>query len=469
MSINNNWDLKDINKVHFIGIGGIGMSALAFTLLARGKQVSGSDKKSSDITDKLKLEGAIVFFDHQAENVEGVDLIVISTAIEKSNPEILRAEELNIPVCHRSDILNCFLRSHKSIAVTGTHGKTSTSAMLAQVLHEAKLNPTALIGGQVLEFGSNVLPGTGEYLVAEVDESDQSIHKLSANYAIITNLETDHLDHYKDLDEIITVMKQFIDNIPQDGKLIVCKDSYGNNKLIENCPREVITYSLMDESADYRANEVMLSESSSKFNVYYKNKFYGEYRIPIGGIHYIANSLSVIATSNLLGIDKEVVKIALANYKGVKRRFEIIADIEGTLIIDDYAHHPTEIKATLASASLYQRPTTVAFQPHRYSRTKGLLEDFSKSFELADRVIITDIYSAGEHAEDYDVTSEDLVALIKKKSPNKEVYYIKNLEDISAFLGKNRRHNELILTMGAGTITNLSQMLTSDFLLPSAC
>lgn len=469
MSINGNWELKNINKVHFIGIGGIGMSALAFTLLSQGKDVSGSDKKASNITQKLKEQGAEVYFDHKASNVEGTDLIVISTAIEKNNPEIIRATELNIPICHRSDILNCFLRSHKSIAVTGTHGKTSTSAMMTQVLHEAKLNPTALIGGQVLEFGSNVLPGTGEYLVAEVDESDQSIHKLSANYAIITNLETDHLDHYKDLDEIISVMNKFIDNLPEDGKLIICKDSYGNNRLIENCPREVITYSLMDESADYRAVDVLLSQSGSKFKVYHKGEFFAEYYIPISGIHYIANSLSVIACSELLGLDRDVVKKALSNYKGVKRRFEIIADIEGTLIIDDYAHHPTEIKATLASASLYKRPTTVAFQPHRYSRTKGLLEDFSKSFELADRVIITDIYSAGEHEEDYGVNSQDLVDLIKLKSPQKEVYYIKELEDISRFLNNNRRSNELILTMGAGTITNLSQMLSSNFLLPSAC
>jgi UDP-N-acetylmuramate--alanine ligase len=469
MSINNNTDLKGINKIHFIGIGGIGMSALAFSLLSQGKKVSGSDKKSSNITDKLISSGANVYFEHKAENVNDVDLIVLSTAIEKTNPELLRAEELNIPVCHRSDILNYFLRSHISVAVTGTHGKTSTSAMMSQVLYEADLNPTALVGGQVIEFGSNVLPGTGKYLVAEVDESDQSIHKLSANYAIITNLETDHLDHYKDLDEIIEVMNKFINNIPNDGKLIICKDSYGNNRLIENCPREVISYSLMDETADYRATDVSLSKTGSKFKVLYKNEFFGEFNLPISGIHYIANALSVIACCSLLGLDKETIKKSLANYKGVKRRFEIVADIDGTLIIDDYAHHPTEIKATLASASLYKRPTTVVFQPHRFSRTKGLLEDFSKSFELADRVIIADIYGAGEHQEDYNISSQDLVNLIKQKSPQKEVYYIKDLESISKFLYENRINNEIILTMGAGTITNLSRMISSDFLLPNAC
>lgn len=462
-------DIENKNKIHFVGIGGIGMSALAFSLLAQGKKVSGSDKKSSNITDKLIDAGAEVYFSHEAENVINSDLIVLSTAINDTNPEILKAKELNIPICHRSDVLNYFLRSHISVAVTGTHGKTSTSAMMSQVLFEADLNPMALVGGQIIEYGSNVLPGTGKYLVAEVDESDQSIHKLSANYAIITNLETDHLDHYKDLDEIIEVMNKFINNLPDDGKLIVCKDSYGNNRLIENCPREVITYSLMDDSADYLATEVTLSKSGAKFKVLNKGEFFGEYNLPISGLHYVANALSIIACSSLLGLSKETVKNSLANYKGVKRRFEIIADIDGTLIIDDYAHHPTEIKATLSSASLYQRPTTVAFQPHRFSRTKGLLEDFSKSFELADRVIIADIYGAGELQEDFNISSEDLVKLIKEKSPDKEVYYIKELEEICKFLNNNRRSNELILTMGAGTITNLSRMISNDFLLPNAC
>lgn len=462
-------NLKDLKKAHFIGIGGIGMSALAFTLLSLGKEVSGSDSKKSNITDKLSEMGAEIHIGHQQSNIADVDAVIISTAIEKNNPELIRAKELNIPVFHRADLLNAFLRSHKSIAVTGTHGKTSTSAMVSQVLYEADFKPAALVGGQIIQFDSNVLSGSGNYLVAEVDESDQSIHKLSANYAIITNLETDHLDHYKDLEEIISVMKTFIRNLPEDGKVIICKDSYGNNRLIENCEREVITYSIMDETADYKATDVVLSKSGAKFKVLYKGIVLGEFSIPISGLHYVANALSVIACSMLLGIDIATIKTALMNYKGVKRRFETIADIDGTLIIDDYAHHPTEIKATLSSASLFQRPVTVAFQPHRYSRTIGLLDDFSKSFELADRVIITDIYGAGEHPEDFDVSSEQLANLIKQRAPQKEVYYLKTLEDICQFLGKNRIDNEIILTMGAGTITNLSRMLSNSFYLPKAC
>ncbi len=469
-TINNIINIQNFRKIHFIGIGGIGMSALAFSLLSKGKLVTGSDKKSSNIIDKLRVSGAEVFIGHEESNLSpDTDIVVVSTAIDKDNPEIQKAFRNNILVCHRADILNYFLRSHTSIAVTGTHGKTSTSALMSQVLYEANFKPTALIGGQLIQFDSNVLPGESNYLVAEVDESDQSIHKLSANYAIITNLETDHLDHYKDLEEIISVMKKFINNIPEDGKLIVCKDSYGNNRLIENCSKEVITYSLIDDSATYRATDVILSKSGSKFKVLYKGNLFGEFYIPISGLHYVSNALSVIACSTLLGIDTETIRTALGNYKGVKRRFEIIADIDGTLIIDDYAHHPTEIKATLSSASLYQRPTTVAFQPHRYSRTKGLLDDFSKAFDLANRIIITEIYSAGENQEQYNVSSLDLVKLIKERSPNKEVYYFKELEEIASFLEKNRINNELILTMGAGTITNLSKMLSNSFCMPRAC
>jgi UDP-N-acetylmuramate--alanine ligase len=469
-TINNMISLDDLNRVHFIGIGGIGMSALAFSLLHKGKRVTGSDKKTSNIVDKLRAAGAEVFIEHNELNLPlDTDIVVVSTAINKNNPELLRAQANNIQVFHRADLLNFFLRNHTSIAVTGTHGKTSTSALMAQVLYEANLKPTALIGGQIIQFDSNVLPGSGDYLVAEVDESDQSIHKLTANYAIITNLETDHLDHYKDLDEIISVMKKFISNLPEDGKLIICKDSYGNNKLVEDYKKELITYSLIDETANYRATDVILSNNGSKFKVLFNNEFFGEFYMPVSGLHYVSNAISVIACSTLLGISIDVIRTALANYKGVKRRFEIIADVEGTLIIDDYAHHPTEIKATLSSASLFQRPTTVAFQPHRFSRTKGLLEDFSKSFDLANRVIITDIYGAGEIAEDYNVSSEDLVRLIKERSPNKEIYYLKSLEDILEFLEKNRIKNELILTMGAGTITNLSGMLSHNFCLPKAC
>lgn len=468
--IDNHVNLANIYNVHFIGIGGIGMSALAFKLLSQGKNITGSDKKASCIIEKLEELGAKVSIDHRRDNLpSNTDLVVVSTAIDDSNPEIAKAKELNIPICHRSDILNAFLRSHTSVAVTGTHGKTSTSAMMSQMLYEANYNPTALVGGQIIEFGTNSLQGSSQYLVAEVDESDQSIHKLSANYAIITNLETDHLDHYKNLEEIISVMRQFLDNLPQDSKLIICKDSYGNNKLIENYTKDVITYSIMqDSNATYEATEINLTKTGSKFKVLYKNNLLGEFFIPVSGMHYVSNALSVIACSILLGLTIEQIQKGLANYKGVKRRFEIVADIDGTMIVDDYAHHPTEIKATLASASLYNKTTTVAFQPHRFSRTKGLLDDFSRSFEHADRVIITDIYGAGEKQEDYNISSLDLVKLIKEKSPQKEVYYIKNLEEVSSFLDKNRLKNELILTMGAGTITNLSKMLSDNFFLATA-
>lgn len=458
--------LDEIDNIHFIGIGGVGMSALAFKLLSQGKKVSGSDKKSNCNTDKLIASGANVYIDHFKENISpNTQLVVVSTAIDKSNPEIERAEELHIPICHRSDILNSFLRTHKSIAVTGTHGKTSTSAMMAQVLYHANLDPTALIGGSMLEFGTNSIQGKSEYLVAEVDESDKSIDKLSANYVIVTNLEVDHLDHYKDLDEILSVMKMFINNLPEDATLIVCKDNFGNKKLIENCNRKVLTYSLLDETADLKVVDFYLSKQSSRFKLSYKGNPLGEFNIPIGGTHYILNAMSVILTSILLGLNIEDIKKGVSLYKGVKRRFEIIADIDGTMIVDDYAHHPTEIRATLASAHAHEKYTTVVFQPHRYSRTKGLLKEFSEAFENADRIIITDIYGAGEKQEDHNVSSYDLVELIKSKHSDKEIHCILKLEDVKDFLVKNRYKNEIILTMGAGTITNLSKMLFDEFCL----
>jgi len=463
MKDNETISLDTLNKIHFIGIGGIGMSALAFNLISKGKKISGSDKNNSKIIQELISLGADINLFHDENNISyDTDLVVISTAISKNNPELKKANDLGIKICHRADLLNILLRNHNSIAVTGTHGKTSTSAMISQILFESGLNPNALIGGEAHFFNTNSISGNSNYLVAEVDESDQSIKNLSANYAIITNLEVDHLDHYKDLNEIISIMNKFLFNLPQDSKLIICKDSYGNNRLLENYNKDFITYSLIDDSAEYKATDIILSKNYSKFKVKNKGIIIGEFIIPVSGLHYVSNSLASIILSLQLGISIDNIKNALANYKGVKRRFEIISNFEDTMIVDDYAHHPTEIKATLSSASLYQKHITVIFQPHRYSRTKSLLNDFSCSFDLGDRIIITDIYSAGESYEDYKVSSEDLYKLVKENYPEKEVYYIKTLDEIRDFILENKKNNDLILTMGAGTITNLSKTLSKE-------
>lgn len=452
--------LDNLNKIHFIGIGGIGMSALAFNLISKGKKISGSDKKDSKIIEQLISLGADIKLSHDENNISSdTDLVVISTAINKNNPEIRKALDLGIRICHRADVLNLLLRSHNSIAVTGTHGKTSTSAMVSQILFESGLNPNALIGGEANFFHSNCISGKSNYLVAEVDESDQSIKNLSANYAIITNLEVDHLDHYKDLNEIINIMNKFLSNLPNDSKLIICKDSYGNNKLLENYYKEYITYSLIDDKADYKAVDIFLAKNYSKFKVKHRGMILGEFTVPVAGLHYVSNSLASIILSLEIGIDIEDIKSALANYKGVKRRFEIVGNSNDTMIVDDYAHHPTEIRATLSSASLYQKYLTVVFQPHRYSRTKSLLNDFSCSFESADRIILTDVFSAGELYEDYQIDSEDLYNLVKSNYPEKEVYYIKTLDEVKNFILSKHIPNHMVITMGAGTITNLSKDL----------
>jgi len=467
VNIDNIIDIDKFDHFHFIGIGGIGMSALALTLLSRGKSVSGSDKNYSNIISKLESLGAKVSIgEHKKENIpQDTKIVIKSTAIYENNPELVFAKENDIKIYHRADLLNNFLRTYNSIAVTGTHGKTSTSTLMSLILKEADFDPTAIIGGKVHQFGdSNALIGKSNYLVAEVDESDQSIQKLSANYAIITNLEEDHLDHYKDLDEIISIMKKFISNMPKDATLIVCEDSYGNKKAIEDCDKNIITYSLFDNNtATYIAKDIKLSKNGSRFKVYRKNEFVDEFFIATAGLHYVSNALSTIACSELLGVDLKSVKKALEEYKGVSRRFEIIDELDGRLIVDDYAHHPTEIKATLSVASLYKRPVTSIFQPHRYSRTKALLEDFSKSFDLADRIIITDVYGAGEKQEEFDISSLDLYNLTKKNmSSEKEVHYLK-FDEISEFLNKNKIENELIITLGAGSITNVSRNLRDVF------
>jgi UDP-N-acetylmuramate--alanine ligase len=251
-------------------------------------------------------------------------------------------------------------------------------------------------------------------------------------------------------------------NLPSNSKLIICKDSYGNNKLLENYHKKYITYSLIDDTADYKAVDIFLAKNYSRFKVKHEGKILGEFTIPLAGLHYISNSLASIILSLEIGIDIDTIKKALSNYKGVKRRFEIIANFNDTMIVDDYAHHPTEIKATLSSASLYNKYLTVVFQPHRYSRTKSLLNDFVSSFDLADRIIITDIYSAGELYEDYQINSENLYKLIKLNYPNKEVYYIKELDEVKDFILNKYIPNHLIITMGAGTITNLSKSLVKE-------
>lgn len=457
--------LESFDKIHFIGIGGIGMSGLARILLSQGKQISGSDIKMNPLLEELAANGAKVYDHHDPSHLPaGTEYVVVSTAISEQNPEYLEALKLNIPIIHRSEVLRYLLATSRGISVTGTHGKTTTSALLSLILVDQGLDPTIVIGGEIPQLGTNARAGSGEFTVAEVDESDQSLRRLSTEIAIVSNLEVDHLDHYKGLDEIIEAVLEFISNMPEHGKIIVNTDDAGNRLFMERLPESrkasCISFGLTAEDADYRVINPQLSIAGSSFDVEFKGNKIGSFELGIPGVHNIYNALSTVACAHSLNFNLEQVAESLKSYKGVKRRFQLIGELPGDVkVIDDYGHHPSEIRATLSTAKLQNRPVTAVFQPHRYSRTQALLNDFAQSFELADRIILTDIYAASENPADFEVDIQKLVEETQLANPDKQVLYFAKLDDIRAYLLQNLIPRELILTIGAGTITELSRLL----------
>ncbi|PIQ24295.1 UDP-N-acetylmuramate--L-alanine ligase [bacterium (Candidatus Blackallbacteria) CG17_big_fil_post_rev_8_21_14_2_50_48_46] len=460
--------LKHFEQIHFIGIAGIGMSGLARILAARGKQVSGSDLKHNALTQSLEAQGAQIAVGHHAEHVPaGTEYVVVSTAISEENPEIQEARARHIPIIHRSEVLNYLLQTSRSLSITGTHGKTTTSALTSLILVEQGLDPTVVIGGEVPQLGTNALAGQGEFIVAEVDESDQSLRRLSSEVAVITNLEVDHLDHYQGLDEIIEAVAEFVSRQPENGRLVVNLDDAGVRLLLERLPESMrlrtLGFALEATDADYRVVQKELSPTGSRFEVEVRGESLGWFDLKIPGIHNIYNALAALSATHSLGVvSAQAIRTALASYQGVKRRFQLIGMLDTVSVIDDYAHHPSEIRATLSTAKLQNRHISVAFQPHRYSRTQALLQDFADSFELADRVILTDIYAASERPEDFQVSILDLVAKTRQTYPDKEVLYFASLPEIKTYLLENLIPDEMVLTIGAGNITDLSYDLVGN-------
>lgn len=457
--------LSDFENIHFVGIGGIGMSGLARILASQGKHVSGSDIKHNPLTEELTAQGAQIFLGHAPSNVlPQTEYVVVSTAISPNNPEYEEAQRRGLPIVHRSEVLRYLLAHSRGLSVTGTHGKTTTSALLSLILHDQGLDPTIVIGGEVPQLGTNARAGSGEFTVAEVDESDQSLRRLSTELALITNLEVDHLDHYQGLDEIIEAVQEFIGQQPADGKTIVNQDDPGILLLLERLAPErlanCISFGLHADTVDYRALNPQLLTTGSSFEVNFRGTDLGRFELGIPGFHNIYNALSTIAISHHLGFDMAKVGQSLKSYRGVKRRFQLIGELPGDIkVIDDYGHHPSEIRATLSTAKLQNRTITAVFQPHRYSRTQALLLDFSQAFELADRIIFTDIYAASEDPADFEVDIQQLVQLTQQMNPGKEVLYFATLEEIRLYLLQNLIPRELILAIGAGNITELPRML----------
>jgi UDP-N-acetylmuramate--alanine ligase len=448
-------------QLHFIGIGGIGMSALAIVALALGSTVSGSDRNDSPLVEKLRRLGAAVTMDHSANAVpEGDPLVVVSTAIKADNPELLAAKDRGLKVWHRSQLLNHFMGQSRSLAVTGTHGKTTTSAMAAYVLDQAGFAPTSFIGGEVPQLSGNGCLGSGSYLVAEVDESDRSLRALTAAMAIVTNLEADHLDHYKDLEEIIETMATFLRGVPADGTIILCADDAGTQDLRRRLDRSVVTYGTVAD-ATVRIANLQMSKAGSTFDVTDDGEALGEFRLAVLGQHNVMNATSVIAAARRLGVPVPAIKQALSTFNSVARRFQTVGDFAGMQVIDDYAHHPSEIRAVLAAARLTGKPITAVFQPHRYSRLAAFLEDFGASLTGADRVIVTDVYSAGESAADFAVNASLLADSVRRQAPALDVTYLSSFDAITDHLRDHARPGELLLMLGAGDITKLAHRLAA--------
>jgi UDP-N-acetylmuramate--alanine ligase len=451
---------KKTKHIHFVGIGGIGMSGIAELLLTLGYKVSGSDLRSSEITRRLESLGGTVYQGHQAVGVVNADVVVASSAIGDDNPDILAAREEHIPVIQRAEMLAELMRLKKyGIAIAGSHGKTSTTSLVAAILAEAGLDPTVVVGGKVDHLGgSNARLGEGEFLVAEADESDGSFLKLSPVIEVVTNIDLEHLDYYRDLDHIKETFLKFIDKIPFYGAAILCLDDDNIGALLPEIQCRKITYGLT-EQADLYATKIDVQGRRSEFTVYYRGSELGRIRRNSPGRHTIYNSLAAITVALELEIEFAVIADALTGFEGVQRRLQVKGDRQGILVVDDYGHHPTEIQATLDAVrdGWPDRRLVVAFQPHRYTRTRGLFDEFTTAFRRADVLILTDIYAAGEKPIE-GVNSETLMEAIKQHG-QRRVYYHSDLATLSEYLLESIREGDLVLTLGAGNIVRVGEQL----------
>ncbi|MDD5108071.1 MAG: UDP-N-acetylmuramate--L-alanine ligase [Candidatus Omnitrophica bacterium] len=442
---------------HFIGIGGIGMSGIAHLLLKSGFRVSGSDLKDNHITNELKSLGAKIFIGHNAQNVGGQDLVVYSSAISEDNPELRQAKILGIPVIKRAQALAKLMREKTAITVAGSHGKTTTTSLVSYLLLEAGLNPTVVVGGILNNINTNACLGNGDFFVAEADESDGSFLSYSPKYSVITNIDREHLDYYHNFDNELEAFDSFIKCTQEEGCVFACSDDPNLVNMLKAYKGKHLFFGL-DNAADIYAKNILFTGLSSDFDCYFKNKLISRFHLALGGRHNISNSLAVIALGLELGINLGCIRRVLEGYKGTHRRLETKLKNDKYLVIDDYAHHPSEIKATLqAITNLDAGRLIVVFQPHRFSRTQLLLDEFAKSFETVDYLIITDIYAASEQPID-GICAKKLLEKIKEFAKNKEVLYLPK-EDIIEHLIGILRKDDLVITLGAGDITKVSDVL----------
>lgn len=450
--------LHNPKHIHFVGIDGISMSALAAIMLKRGWRVSGSDLKQSSLTKRLVMEGATFYLGHSEDNVKGADVVVFTAAVKPDNAELTKARALGIEILSRAEFLGTLMGEAKfGIAISGSHGKTTTTALTGIMFEQAGLDPTVLVGGELDAIGGNVKVGASDYFIAEACEYVETFLALRPYLGVILNIDADHLDYFGDLEHVITAFKRFAKLIPPEGVLIACNDDANVRDILPGLSCKLVTYGLTQGATWWATNITMRPEGGSLFDVYYRGELLGRAHLKLNGRHNISNSLASLAVGNIVGIPFETMVETLRTFTGTHRRFEQKGRFNGASVVDDYAHHPTEIKATLAAAqSIAQRKLVVAFQPHTYSRTKTLLQEFAHAFGDADEVIVTDIYASREK-DTLGISSVDLVAKMQGIHPNAR--HIGGLEEAASYLSKHLKPGDLLITMGAGDIHRVGESL----------
>jgi UDP-N-acetylmuramate--alanine ligase len=445
--------------IHFVGIGGIGMSGIAELLHNLGYDVTGSDVKESDTTKKLRGLGLTVHIGHKVENVNGAHVVVISSAVKDNNPEVIAAKDRQIPVIPRAEMLAELCRLKYSILIAGAHGKTTTTSLVAELLTESMLDPTVVIGGRLKATGANAMLGKGEFIVAEADESDGSFLKLSPSIAVATNIDNEHMDYFGTLDNLKKAFISFLDKVPFYGTSIVCIENEHVREILSSLHRRYITYGFTPE-ADIYAYSVKQKGFSMEFGVVVKGKDLGKFSTPIVGMHNVLNVVAAIAVGMELKIPVDTVRKALSGFKGIQRRFEFKGEKGGIKVFDDYGHHPTEIKAVLEAARMsIDKKIFVAFQPHRYSRTQNLMSEFAESFVNADELAVLDIYPAGEKPIE-GVSSEKLVKQVKKY--NKNVWHESDEQVLIQKLRKKIKSGDMLITLGAGNVYRIGEKFLEE-------
>jgi UDP-N-acetylmuramate--alanine ligase len=456
-----------IQRIHFVGIGGIGMSGIAEVLLNLGYKVSGSDLKNSAVTQRLASLGATVFEGHRAENVAGAEVVVTSSAIAAGNPEVAEAHELHVPVIRRAEMLAELMRLKYGIAIAGMHGKTTTTSMVAAVLAAGGLDPTVVVGGRVDAMGSNARLGKSQYLVAEADESDRSFLKLSPILSVVTNIDREHMDCYRNMRDVKKTFLEFMDRVPFYGMIVACNDDPVLRRLLPEVPRRTVTYGTRRGSDFWiKLNTTVVREQSpagdgrplSRFHVSYRKQDLGEFTLRVPGVHNVLNATAAIAVGIGLDIAADAIRTALDQFRGVDRRFHLRGRAAGVSVIDDYGHHPTEIKATLAAAKQCGfRKIHVVFQPHRYTRTRDLMEGFTDAFGDADSLFVLGIYAASEKPIE-GISGEALAQAVAAKS-GRAVRYVASFAEAVESVAAAAEDGDMILTLGAGSVSQLGPMI----------